>query len=414
MMLRYLLIFGCMVFALGCAQAGGLSPARRGSPGDGAWKQDRVIVTFWCPPPATDDNLAAVAAENYTLTWTPEDGLDVAARHGLRAMLQSPLLTPASLDDPAKQAELDALVARVKNHPALEAYFLRDEPSAGDFPALGRLVAYLRERDPAHLAYINLFPTYANNQQLGTEGDTVTAYRDHLRQYIEVVKPGLISYDHYHFFKDNDGDQYFLNLGLIREYALGAGLPFLNIIQASTVVESWRRPNAEELRWLVYTTLAYGGRGISYFTYWGPQSYGGLYEDGKRTPLALDAAELNAEMAALSPALMALDSLAAYHTEPLPRGGEAIPADAPVQVVGPGEFVLGLFGFDDEATAFMIVNRSYRQSQTARLRISNMPREGGVQEYDRTTREWRGYATGRDRITVELEPGDGRLFRVGR
>ena len=63
------------------------------------------------------------------------------------------------------------------------SYFITDEPSASAFPALGKLVAYLRQRDPAHLAYINLFPTYANNEQLGTKGDTVTAYREHLRQY---------------------------------------------------------------------------------------------------------------------------------------------------------------------------------------------------------------------------------------
>ena len=28
--------------------------------------------------------------------------------------------------------------------------------------------------------------------------------------------------------------------------------------------------------------MAYGGRGISYFTYWGPPEYNGLYVDGKR------------------------------------------------------------------------------------------------------------------------------------
>ena len=72
--------------------------------------------------------------------------------------------------------------------PGFLCYFITDEPSAAAFPALGKLVAYLRERDPAHLAYINLFPTYANNQQLGTKGDKITAYKDHLRQYIEVVR----------------------------------------------------------------------------------------------------------------------------------------------------------------------------------------------------------------------------------
>jgi len=402
-MLRCAVMLACLSLIFNYAYAGGAQKA---------WKQDHIIVTFWCPPPATDEALAAVAAEHYTMTWTPADGLDVAHRHGLRAMLQDGLLTPASLDDPGQKAKLDALIDRVKDHPTLEAYFITDEPSAAAFPALGRLVAYLRERDPAHLAYINLFPTYASNDQLGTTGDTVTAYREHLRQYVEVVKPALISYDHYHFFKRGDGEQYFLNLGMIRKAALDAGLPFLNIIQADTIDDSWRLPTAPELRFLVYTTLAYGGRGISYFTYWGPAAYGGLYQDGKRMPLALDAAKLNAEINALSPALMKLDSLGVYHTPPLPEGTEAIPADSPVQITGSGEFVLGLFGFDDEVTAFMVVNRSYREPAAARLRIRNMPTGSGVQEYDRTDCTWRGYARGTETITVELKPGDGRLFMV--
>ena len=376
----------------------------------GTWRLDHLMTTFWCPPPATDEALAAVAAEHYTMTWVPESGLDGAARHGLRAMLQDGLLSPATLDDAAPRAQLDALIDRVKGHPALYAYFITDEPSAAAFPGLGRLVAYLRERDPAHLAYINLFPTYASNEQLGTTGDVVTAYREHLRQYIEVVKPGLISYDHYHFFKSGDGDQYFLNLGMIRQAALDAGLPFLNIIQADTIIESWRLPNAQEMRWLIYTTLAYGGRGISYFTYWGPAAYGGLYQDGKRTPLALEVARLNGEVAALSPALMQLDSLGAYHTPPLPLGAEAIPAHSPVQVAAEGQFVLGLFG-PGKPTAFMLVNRDYRQVAVARLRLAEGIR--GVQEYDRRTRSWRGYAAPAGQgLTVHLEPGDGRLFRL--
>jgi hypothetical protein len=401
-MLRCALVLICVCAALDCADAASRS-----------WSLDRIIVTFWNAPPPTDEALAAVAAEHYTMMWVPENALDAMGRHGLRAMLMDGLLNPATLDDPDQRAKLDALIARVKNHPALEAYFLTDEPSAAAFPAWGGLVAYLRERDPAHLAYINLFPTYANNEQLGTEGDTVTAYREHLRQFIEVVKPALVSYDHYHFFKKADGDQYFLNLVMIRQAALEAGVPFLNIIQASDGEKVWRLPNGNELRWLVYTTLAYGGRGISYFVYWGSASYGGLYKDGKQTPLALAAAELNGEIGALSPALMALDSLGAYHTPPLPRGAELIPADAPVQIVSGGEFVLGLFGAHGRTTAFMLVNRNYREAASARVRV---PAATRVQEFVRTSGEWRGYARpgAEGTMTLELEPGDGRLLRLVR
>ena len=396
------------------------------------WTQRQFIITFWCPPPPTDEALARVAAEHYNLTWVPVDGLDVAARHGLRAMLTSDLLNPAVLDDEARRPQLDALIDRVKKHPALEAYYLGDEPGAAAFPALGRLVAYLRERDPAHLAYINLFPTYATEAQLGVSADkaerarvgyprnlagvgpddrTVLAYREHLKQFVEIVKPDLISYDHYHFLKTADGHQYFLNLALIRLAAQEANRPFLNIIQASTVEKIWRLPTADEMRWLVFTTMAYGGRGISYFTYWGPKAYNGLYQDGKPSPLARDVAALNAEIARLGPALLELDSVAVYHTPPLPYGTQAIPADCPVQVAG-GAFVLGLFGQSGRTTAFMIVNRSYKDPATAVLKVSLPGRR--LQELDRRTGQWSDadppHPSGE--LTVKLAPGDGRLFRM--
>src|SRR5579872_2359005 len=60
------------------------------------WKLDRILITFWSPPPTTEEALAAVATEGYNLTWTPETGLDVARKHGLKAMLQDNLLTPST------------------------------------------------------------------------------------------------------------------------------------------------------------------------------------------------------------------------------------------------------------------------------------------------------------------------------
>lgn len=379
-----------------------------------SWKQDRVLVTFWCPPPATDTNLATVAADGYTLTWTPEAGLDVAQRHGLKAMLQSDLLVPEVLDDPARKLQLDALIDRVKRHPALEAYYLTDEPSAGAFAGLGRLVEYLRQRDPAHCAYINLFPTYANNQQLGTDGDTVTAYREHLRRFVETVKPAILSYDHYHFFKDRDGDQYFLNLAMIRQTALEAGVPFVNIIQASTIEKVWRLVKPDELRFLVYTTLAYGGRGISYFLHSGPAAYGGLYQDGVRTPLADSVAGLNHEIDALSPALMNLRSLGAYHTAPVPNGASPIPASCPVQITSRSECVLGIFGADSKPTAFLLANGRYDRETAITLRFGDGVRR--LEEFDRSTGRWHsvdGWRRHEDWGTT-LRPGDGRLFRWAR
>lgn len=397
------------------------------------WKQKQFIITCWMPPPATDENLSTFSAEHYNVTWASVKELDLVAKHGLRAMLRNGLLRPKVLDDPARLAKLDALIEKVKHHPALEAYFITDEPGAGAFAGLGKLVAYLKQRDPEHLAYINLFPTYATEKQLGVSADaaerakvglptnfegvgvsdkTVLAYREHVKQFIEIVKPDLISYDHYHFLKTGDGKQYFLNLALIRQAALEANRPFLNIIQGSNGVKSWRLPIPTEMRWLIYTTLAYGGRGISYFTYWGPKRFGGLYRDGKPGPLAKVVAALNAEVAKMGPVLLTLDSVGVYHTAPLPYGTEAVPVDAPVQIFGAGEFVLGLFAQAGKTMGFMIVNRNYEKPADAVLKVT-IPGQS-IEELDRKTGKWSaGPSIDSDRtVHVKLGSGDGRLFRV--
>jgi hypothetical protein len=219
----------------------------------GPWNIGTPIVTYWAGPPMTDAVARQMAEGGWNLVWCAEKDLDLVQRHGLRAQLQDALLTPASLDDPGQRQKLDALVARVRNHPALYSYFIVDEPSAAAFPALGKFVAYLHERDPPHLAYINLFPTYATNEQLGTQGDPVTAYKEYLRQYINVVKPALVSYDHYQFAAGGDNPDYFLNLIMIHRAALDARVPLLNIVQAATWTPAMRVPSPDELRYLALT-----------------------------------------------------------------------------------------------------------------------------------------------------------------
>src|SRR5258708_6224133 len=167
----------------------------------------------------TDKTAQQMTQGGGNLVWCRENELDVADRHGVQAQLQDALLAPASLENSEKRQQLDALIERVRHHPSLYSYFITDEPNATNFPGLGKLVAYLREKDPAHLAYINLFPTYASNEQLGNTGEKVAAYQTHLREYVEIVKPGLLSYDHYQFTAKGDSADYFLNLALIRRAA---------------------------------------------------------------------------------------------------------------------------------------------------------------------------------------------------
>jgi hypothetical protein len=300
-----------------------------------SWRVGAPIVTYWAGPgypggsAQTDVSARQLAEGGWNLVWCRENELDAVQRQGLRGQLTDPLLSPASLEDPKKREALDAMVARVRRHPALYAYFITDEPAAGLFAGLGKLVAHLRALDPEHLAYINLFPTYATNEQLGNKGDVVTAYNEHLRQFIDQVKPALLSYDHYQFAVGADNPDYFLNLELVRRAAMEAGLPFLNIVQACTWTPSMREPGEGEMRFLNYTTLAYGAQGISYYVYSYPGHKPGItLADGAPTPVFSWLKALNREFTAIATQLQPLRSLGVWHAGMMPPGAKPLPTDA--------------------------------------------------------------------------------------
>ncbi|MCE5239369.1 hypothetical protein LLH23_12880 [bacterium] len=376
------------------------------------WQIGKPIVTYYAGPDMTDATAQQMAAGNFNVVWCSEKQLDTVHKHGLRGMLRDGLLNPAVLEDAGKRAQLDALIERVKGHPALYSYYLIDEPNASRFPEFGKLVAYLREKDPARMAYINLFPTYASNEQLGNKGDVVTAYREHLQQFVDIVKPDLISYDHYHFTANGDSKQYFLNLGLIREAALRAGVPFLNIVQACSWHPSMRIPHTNEVRWLVNTSLAYGAQGISYYVYAHPGHLGALATlDGQPTPLYYGLKSVNHDFAAMAAELQPLTSLGAYHANvaELPLGATALPANAPLRVgadVADAPLLIGAFGpRGGAATHFVVVNLDYGKPLQTSL-TADAPLTG----LNPATGRWSALRGPK----LRLEAGGAKLLRIAR
>ena len=373
----------------------------------------------------TDAAAAQLAEGGWNLVWCREKELDVVQRHGLRGLLTADVLTHTSLDHADKHAELDALIERVRKHPGFYAYHLFDEPTAKYFPGLARIVGYLRERDPEHLAYINLLPTYASNEQLGTPGAKVEAYTEHLRQYVEVVRPSLLSYDHYQLTNSGDTLDYFLNLALMRQKAVGAGLPFMNIVQAA----SWgptplasphgpRVPTPDEMRFLVHTTLAYGAQGIAYYVYCFPGHEGGIaLPDGTPTPLYHALKTLNREFVAVAKELQPLKSQGVFHAGMQPPGVTPLPPDSaftfdpPIAAADykPGVRIEGVvlshFGIGDAATHALVVNLDYNNERTIGLAALSP-----LEIFDATTGQWS--PANASRAELRLSAGGGKLLRV--
>ena len=70
---------------------------------------------------------------------------------------------------------------------------------------------------------------------------------------------------------------YFYNWAVIREYSLKFGVPSWVFIQSvdfdgsQVGLAQRRRPTEAEILWQINVSLAYGAKGIQYFTYWTPK-----------------------------------------------------------------------------------------------------------------------------------------------
>jgi hypothetical protein len=212
----------------------------------------------------------------------------------------------------------EGTAAKVKDHPALFGYSLGDEPNNARFPVLADMADRLRSVDPDHVIYVNLFPNYAPDEVLGS------TYPEHVRKYIEEVRPPLVSFDFYPVTEDGIRERWWENLEVISQESAAAGLPFW-AFALSTAHKPYPIPTMASLRLQFYTDLAYGAQGLQYFTYWNPVP--GTWDfhdapidlDGNRTPVYDLVKAMNAELQARADIFVGDKVLQVRHT------GETVP-----------------------------------------------------------------------------------------
>ncbi len=325
------------------------------------------------------------------------------------------------------QTAIDAYVREVaidyKDYlDVIKGWLLRDEPSASDFPALARVVDAFSRIDPERTTMINLFPTYASNTQLGTNG-----YQEHLDKFIETVKPDYLSYDHYHFQKNTTRKGFFENIEIVRDTAIANELdPMLIILLTEHM--SYADLTKYQIEWEVNMCLTYGMKRISYFTYWLSQdlldqgwSDACMDTTGKIYPHYYDVQEINKWLLPLGKQLFDKNSTAVFHYKT--RGGASLEkgCEAYTSYGNLGEInadagvVIGFF--NDES--FMITNKMYNDTEASRNTVEFLDVASGLEYFDTVTESWKdaeadGTATRNENgvLTYTFEPGEGMLFGV--
>ncbi len=341
----------CVAALLSVAAARAGEPAR--------FVQDRIAIGFWVDPPADaqmDARYAEIAEANFTFVLG-----GFGASTAANAVRQIELCEKHGLKAVVAMAGLPA--AQLPTGPACWGYHLVDEPVAGTFPDLGKLVDGIRQARPGKLAYINLFPDYASTPALGTK-----TYDEYVQRFIKEVNPDVLSMDHYPMFRPGaDGrEAYCRNLEVMRRESLAAGIPFWNFFNTMPFGPH-SDPTEAQLRWQIYTSLAYGAKGVMYFCYWTPKGgefpKGGaiLTAQGKRTRHYEEAKRINAAVKHLGPTLMKLTSKRVYQANAKSDPKTALEG-CPIRSLNDGDYRIGVFHHADGRRAVLLTNDHFAYS----------------------------------------------------
>ncbi|MFJ2634662.1 hypothetical protein ACIO6U_22365 [Streptomyces sp. NPDC087422] len=396
---------------------------------------DFPIGLFWPPHPyeTTLDRYQEIKDAGFTFLITgnyqfdPQSGgyaLQMADQVGLKVLISGdPRIqaiaqylsvtddrsVPSSLTTADATSWVRAALASYANHPSLAGFNVFDEPAQSRFPTVGALTGIVRDVAPGLLPYSNLVPGNG------------PGYAAFVQAYIDTVKPPLISFDRYPILTDGIDLNYFDNWAIYREASLKSGLPAWTFIQ-SVGYNNHRVPTASQLAWQTNISLAYGCKGIQYFTYWTPDPARGegftkalITADGKQTPLYGAARRLNRTwLQPVGRQLKPLRSESVQHANdnPLPPSAVAFtPGDHLTSATGDAA-VIGLFrNTQDDGTRYLLVaNRNPDAPASVRLGV-NQAHVGSVATFEPATGRYRGAAQ-HGTLKVHLKAGAAALYRL--
>ncbi len=376
-------------------------------------------VMAWGSSPSDSQDLRGMrdAGLNISGFCRPED-LERVRAAGLTCFVSDRRLSsydPEHLPpDDQLRRDVAELKQQIGSNPAALGFYLRDEPSARLMPGLGKLAAMLREAMPDKYPYVNLFPYRVSAQRLGTSD-----YDSYVRMLVKTIHQPFLSYDNYSLVNGEMLDFFYTNLEIVRRLSLETGTPLWNCILANSHF-NYMEPSDATFSLQVYSTMAYGGRGIQYFTYFAPSlgnyRMAAVDQFGNRTATWDMLRRIDNQIHALAPTLIKLRSTGVYHYPDVPDHGQPLSASKLVEGVEmterlvrspvAGRFLIGEFEDAAHRPYVLLVNKDLKNSFQFKIRFKQgsarlfrvSPYSGQEQPFGREM-DW-------------LAPGAGVLLRV--
>ena len=313
--------------------------------------------------------------------------LDNAERDGMKVIARSAEL----------YSDTEAAVDRMKDHPALYGYCLKDEPEVSDLDWLAALVGKIQSIDNVHPCYINIYPNWC--------WGGINGYLSIVADYLRKVPVPFLSFDFYPIM-EVDGESriregWYANLEDARTASRQAGIPFWAFALTSPGEDGnivWPVAQLSHLRLQMFSNLVYGAQGFQYFT------YHGIVWRGAKLPVYNRVKTVNSELQSLAPIFRGSDVKNIWHTgavlpertralTAMPYGVESIKSEDAGVIVSQVE--------KEGHTYIALVNKDYEKEQIVSLSFSKP-----VVRYDHD-----GYRLDFNG-SVRLSPGDITIFEL--
>ncbi len=380
-----------------------------------------MLSIFWPPTPAYINEeqyrLIADAGINWVLgageetLATPANQkkmLDLCEEFGLHLILNDGRFG-GSLPSKSEKA-IARQVEDYTSYGSLGGFYILDEP----FNPNAYVDSYVRLKKafPEGLMHLNFLPS-------GVYGSSAL-YQAQMNDWCRLCAANgypvdYLIYDRYPFGLapgSMDRAGFYANLRVVHDTGLENHVRTGTYIQTIEQSVAFRRPTDSEIRYEMYSALAFGFKQLSFFTWFTPVNRsepfadGIISADGKPNAHYETVKTINHEILTIGPTLAKCDALEVYLNGSDTWGQPKIPEDFFVQ---PGkrnqQYTLSWLRHKETGRNYlMIVNNNYSKAQTFDLTFD--PKVTALWEMDRTSGKLIPLTMDGNKLSLHLEAGD--------
>ena len=316
--------------------------------------------------------------------------------------------------------EIQSVIKEYTNVPGVGGFYIRDEPYNAN--PLAPAYRAIKKAAPDAYPYLNFLPNIYGSAQ---------AYERQMNDWVNLAqrdgdKLEYLTYDRYPFGDAPDSLDYngmlynmrsVWKVGLDNNVKTGLYIQSIGRLDANGNPGGFRRTNGNEIRYEVFSALAFGFKQLSYFCWFTPTgrtenfTNAIITPDGEKTDLFEPVKKLNGEVLKIGPTLMKLEAREIYLSGSNTYGQQSVPDDFFVHSQTNDNLTFSYMTDRETGRNYlMVVNNSFTAEKDISLKFDDAVTE--IQEVNKDTGAFDNMAMQDGIISLHLAKGDGRLFAL--